>query len=233
MVEFENAKGLAHAWHRVFLYGSTGSSKTLQASFFPEPLFLFPATEKSIDTVAGRDLLFKSIRTTDEMETTVLELLKLQTQKGSDALPAQTIVFESVSHYVDMVVDEITGNGKKPMEMRDWGKLRSHMLGLTNNLLRLDAHIVFTSLADDPNPESGKPGAPKIQGSTRDLMPSVCRTIAYMEARAVMGKPTAFIAHLTNYRGYYARDRRPGIPSEVVVGPTQETSLFNHIFAGR
>lgn len=244
MIEFENATTIVGGWHRVFLYGDTGSSKTLQASFFPDPLFLFPATESSIDTVAGRDVLFKSIRNTDEMNSTVLELLKVQqsgrTAKdgtkippGGDALPAQTIVWESVSHYCDMVIDEITGNGKKPMQMQDWGKLRAHMLALANNLMRLEAHVVFTSLADAPIIDSGKPGAPKIQGSTRDLLPSVCRTIAYMEARSIMGKPPTWYAHLQNYRNYYARDRRAGIPAEVICGATQETSLYNQIFLGR
>lgn len=243
-MDFESASALGGGYHRVFLYGSTGASKTLQASFFPEPLFLLPAIERSIDTLQGRDVLYKLIHSTDEMSAVVLDLLKTQTQgrvakdgtklpPGGDALPASTIVWESISHYVDMVVDEITGNGRKPMQMQDWGKLRSHMLAVSNNLMRLQAHVVFTSLADDPNVESGKPGCPKIQGSTRDLLPSVCRTIAYMEARSIAGKPPTYYAHLQNYRNYYARDRRPGIPSEVICGATQETSLYNQIFAGR
>lgn len=229
-IEIKNAKQITSPWAHVFLYGWSGAGKTTAAASFPKPLFLVPKTENSVLTLRGRDFQYIEIESTDQM-VEALEMFWVKQQKeGPAALPFETLVSESLSHYCDMLTGEIfrkragsKGGTVSPtidaitkgaMQTQDWGIVRTHFLALQKMLRRLECHVVYTALADAPSSDGMKPGNPLIQGAAKDLVPSACDVISYLEV-----DNGEYRAHNRERSRYYARTRFNALPTTLKLTP--------------
>lgn len=129
--------------------------------------------------------------------------------KADQVFPYQTIVVESLTHYCDLVVEDLSQHGQKPMNQADWGKLSTHVRTIHDRLRSLDAHIVYTAL-DKVSEGEGSivTGGPNLVGSLRDKLPSACDAIAYFnEMRTKEG--SVYRAHFRKFKFFAARARFP------------------------
>jgi hypothetical protein len=220
-MQFENAQDIVQPWFTTFLYGPTGSGKTYCAGGFPMPLFIVPRSENSILTMRGQDVIYKKIDSTKEALGVIDHLLSVQHKDGPKALPCETVVMESLSHYTDMLVEEISASRKGQMDQQGWGQVAAHFRAMHQKLTQLECHIIYTALADHPNAESGTPGRPLIQGRAREILPSACDVVAFADVRGAK-----YSVYTVPTRNYYARTRLQ-LPSEVVM--SSPTALYDAI----
>jgi hypothetical protein len=230
-IDIKNATKIESPWVHVFLYGWSGAGKTTAAASFPKPLFLVPKTENSVLTLRGRDFDYIEIESTDQMIETLEYFYVMQQQKGPAALPFETLVFESLSHYCDMLTSEVFQRRSKTkggppalatvdklttgaMQTADWGVLRGHFLALQRMMKRFEAHVVYTALADAPSSDGFKPGNPLIQGAAKDLLPSACDVISYLSVDA--GEYSGYNRERAHY---YARTRFQAMPTVMKLTP--------------
>jgi len=133
-----------------------------------------------------------------------------------EAFPWQTIVVESLSHYCDMLVEDLSRGGTKSMDMQAWGALGSHLRSVHARLRNFDCHVVFTALAKLVEGASGGAvaGKPNITGQMADKLPSACDVIGYCETMpgGTKGAPRIFRTHFEKYKQFPARSRFPGFP---------------------
>jgi len=217
-----NARDIVQPRFTVFIYGSSGSGKTWAAGGFPEPLFLVPKSENSILTLRGQDVLYEMIESSKQVLAIIDELLAIQ-HKDPNKLPGQTLVMESLSHYADMLIEEISASRKGQMDQQGWGVLASHFRTLHQKLSQLDMNVVYTALAESPNPETQAPGRPLIQGRAREILPSACDVVGFADTRG-----SRYSIWTTPTRGYSARTRLP-LPNEIVMD--RPTALFEALAA--
>lgn len=221
-------------WLHIFLYGDSGSSKTTSASTMPAPLFLVPANEGSELSLRDKAIPYiklgrangKPVRATvhmnevlTELETRYAKMLASTTDaEAHKHFPWQTIVVESLTHYGDMVIDDITDGGVKAMDMRMWGKLANHYRQIQSRLRRMDVHVVFTALAKVLDGDSGAAqGVPSISGSMSIKMPTSCDIVGYTECIPSSrggGDPT-YRVHFRKKGPYLARARFRGFPAHM------------------
>lgn len=228
-IEIKNAKDIQAPWAHVFLYGPSGGGKTTSASSFPNPLFLVTKLENSVLTLRGKDFKYIEVSKTDELVDVLESFYVLQQTKGPEALPFETLVLESVSHYCDMITGEIFGKKTKStgaasldkvtsgaMVQADWRVMRTHFVYIQRALKRLEAHTVMTALADPPRFDQQtkiySDGGPLIQGAARDILPSACDIISYVES-----DNDVYRAHSRPHARYVARTRFEQMPSTVTL----------------
>jgi AAA domain len=212
-----NAKDLIAPWTHWFLYGESRSGKTKSASTFPRPVFLVPYNEQSITTLRGLDMPYYEIT---GMKGAVVNgsggledvLTELETEyyKDPDAFPYETVVVESISHYSDLVADELTRGGKAFMDQAKWGQFLAHFRNVQSRLRRMDVHAVFTALSDVKTTENTTIGGPLIQGQTSKKLPSACDVIAYCEE--IRAKTSIYRMHLRRYGHFAAGSRFSKLP---------------------
>lgn len=219
-----NAADIVDPWTRWFLYGPTGSGKTHAAGTFPSPLFLVPPNEKSIVTLMGRDVPYIDVGDRREMNEAVrwlrarYDLAMGLYNKGEDAkaeetFPWQTVVVESLSHYCELLVEDISKRGAAKMDMQAWGQLSSHLRTLHSQLSDMDVHVVYTSL--DAVDDAGN-GRALMTGKNALMMPSACDVIGYCEAVPVpKGREPVYRVHFRQYGRFPARSRFKGMPTHV------------------
>lgn len=223
MVQIKNAAKLASPWTHWFLYGKTGSGKTTVAATFPSPFFVIPQNEGSILTLHGRDVDYVTVSNRKDM-TEVLNMLMLKHQQMVNllkakkegeayaAFPYETIVIESLSHYTELVVQDISENNTKQMNQQGWGKLSNHIASMHSILRSMQCHVVYTSLAavDD----SGE-GFPMLVGKQKTMLPSSCDVVAYCDV-AEQGKKrgSVYTTYFKKRGPFYARSRIQGFPVE-------------------
>src|SRR5574341_1099406 len=135
----KSAKQIKAPWVHFFLYGDTGTGKTRAASTFPMPLFFVPRGENSHLTLRGRDIDYVEGDTPAELEEALDALLVM----NPNDLPCETIVCESMAHYIDLIIKDLTSDGKKPMDKGRWGKLGAHITRIQNKIRNLPVHCVF------------------------------------------------------------------------------------------
>lgn len=233
-IEIRNTKDITTPWAHVFLYGMSGAGKTVAASSFPKPLFLVTKLENSVLTLRGQDFQYIEITKTDELVDVLESFYVLQQTKGPAVLPFETLVLESISHYCDMITGEILGKKTKKesapatlatsesgkMIQADWGVMRTHFVYIQRALKRLEAHTVMTALADPPRFDQQtkiySDGGPLIQGAARDILPSACDVISYVESDGGV-----YRAHNRPHARYVARTRFDQLPSTVQLTPVQ------------
>jgi hypothetical protein len=212
-----NAKDLVAPWTHWFLYGESRSGKTRAASTFPRPVFLVPYNEQSITTLRGLDMPYYEIT---GMKGPVVDgsggledvLTELETEyyKDPDAFPYETVVVESISHYSDLVADELTRGGKAFMDQAKWGQFLAHFRNVQSRLRRMEVHAVFTALSDVKTTENTTIGGPLIQGQTAKKLPSACDVIAYCEE--IRAKSSIYRMHLRRYGHFAAGSRFAKLP---------------------
>lgn len=215
-IVIQNAADLTQPWTSWFFYGATGSGKTRAAATFPAPFFIVPQNEKSINTLRGmnvpytevfdRNSMFAALSWLENQYAAMQRALSQGKDEEADRLfPYQTIVVESISHYSDLVIEDLTNKGTKQMDYQQWGRLASHLRTIQNRLRAMDVHSIFTSL--DQTNEDGTVGGPLISGQTKVKMPSACDYIGYFEAVTVSRK-TAYNSHWRQYGKFFARVRQ-------------------------
>lgn len=226
-LNIQNTSSITQPWLHTFFYGDTGTGKTSAAATFPSPLFLVPASEGSELTLAGRDVDFIKLgrdhqdRHIDVREHMTKVLCDLEDRhvrllKGDDdALPWETIVVESLTHYCDMLVASIGEDGRKQMDMQKWGLVSTHLTQMQARLRRLPCHVVYTALAKLSDGE-GKTqvGMPSVQGSQAIKMPTSCDIIGYTEELPPTrgADQSTFRIHFRKHGPYMARARFRNFP---------------------
>ena len=210
----QNTKNITSPWTHWFLVGDTGTGKTTLASSFPRPLFIVPRNEGSMTALMGRNFLFKEVSTRKEMDDLLSEIEK-EYKHDPNGFPFDTIVVESISHYADLVIEELTLNNRFNMDQQRWGVLSSHFRTIHSRLRALDLHTVFTSLVKiDRNKEGAiVNGGPLLQGNMSYKLPSACDIFALCEVRE--GKVPIYETWFTARNGVPARSRFPGTPSSI------------------
>lgn len=223
-VVVKNAQDITQPWIRWFMYGETGAGKTTAASTFPDPIFLVPSTENSIITLMGTDIPYVEISDREDMLNAINYLTaghdamqrlyaKGDEAKATEAFPYQTIVVESLSHYCELLVEDIGRSGQRKMDQQAWGLLSSHLRTLHAMLTRLDTHLVYTSLARlDDNGQ----GQPLMVGKNAIMMPAACDVISYQECVPTAKNQTpVYRTHFKKYGPYPARTRFRALPDHL------------------
>lgn len=220
-------KTLSDPYTRWFLYGASGAGKTQAASTFPVPLFIVPRSENSHVTLMGRDfdvVLIEDraslVRVIQELEERVERAQDLWARDTDDAIaradeifPWQTIVVESLSHYCEMLVEDISRGGAKRMDQQQWGLLSSHLRNVHQRLSLLPVHVVYTAL--DAAGTEDTAGKPLMTGKNATIIPSACDVIGYCEC-ATSKRGTVYRVHFREFQRNIARSRFPGLPERVV-----------------
>lgn len=220
----KNAVDITDPWTRWFLYGPTGAGKTHAAGTFPKPFFIVPPNEKSIVTLAGADIAYTEVSNRQEMHAALRWLREQYDQamalyaageddEAEELFPYQTIVVESLSHYCELLVEDIGKRGQAKMDQQSWGQLSSHLRTLHSQLSDMDVHVVYTSLAKTD--EAGN-GQPLMIGKNAIMMPSACDIIGYCESVPVQrGKAPVHRIHFRQFGRFPARSRFRGFPDMV------------------
>lgn len=228
MLNTQNASELTVPYTHWWLYGATGAGKTTAAATFPKPLFLVPESEQSITTLAGGDFEYITITAMEgkpnsrgyPMNAALAEIKSQYNAaasffgkddaKAAELFPWETIVVESITHYTDMAINELSlkaGNDT----FAKWRLLGEHLNRIQIELRGIDAHCVFTSLAEVEKTEDRVlEGRPMVQSKARVKMPSACDVIAYMEL-----KGTKRFTYFTKNGPWIARSRFCGLPDRV------------------
>ena len=222
-IVIQNAKDIDQPYTRWFLYGPTGSGKTTAASTFPTPFFILPKNENSILTIQGRDVDYTIVETRNDMEKVIHHLhskynamLKLF-EKGKDdeaqaEFPWQTVVIENLSHYCELLVEDISKGGAVQMNQQSWGLLSNHLRNLHSALCDMDVHTVYTSL--DTIDDTGR-GRPLMTGKNAIIMPSSCDVIGHCEAiTANKKKEPIYRIHFRQDGKFPARSRFNTFPAQ-------------------
>lgn len=234
MIQIQNTGQLVLPWTTWFLYGPTGSGKTRKAATFPRPLFIVPTNESSHTTllqlpqtfdyvIVGRDAAGVRVPVRQHMAQILSDLetryqqmahaLQRGDEAAADALfPWETVVIESLTHYCDLVVEDISKFGQQQMDQRGWGLLATHVRTIHDRLANLDVHVVYTSLDKVEQKGEGANaavmGKPNITGSLADKLPSACDVIAYCEMITTgQQQQKVFRTHFTRRAPFDARAR--------------------------
>lgn len=217
-----NAKDLGSPWVHFFLYGPTGSGKTTAASTFPNPVFLVPKNENSVMTLKGRNVPYYLVV---DMDRTPLNLVTGEgslkhildhLEKGYNLNPSKfpfdTIVIESLSHYADLVIEQLTAGGA-PMNQQRWGIFLAHFRNVQARLRNLEVHAVFTALDQTREDEASgiSIGGPLIPGASAKKLPSSCDVIGFCEEAPGKGR-NEYRIHFRPHKCYIARSRISSIP---------------------
>ncbi len=215
-----NAQDLTNPWTHWFLYGATGSGKTVAASTFPNPVFLVPYNEQSIVTLRGKKFDYYIVMDKDDTKfnpktgrgsmNSIIDHLVQGYDRDPEAFPFDTIVIEALSHYADLVQEQLT-RGDQKMDQQKWGWFLAHFRMIQARLRSMDVHVVFTALDRVEKDDSGMHyGGPLIPGQTAHKLPSACDVIGYCEERR-----GEFKVYFRQRRHFRARSRFKGMPESV------------------
>lgn len=229
MLVHGRADQMPPGWARIWLYGPSGSGKSIGAATFPQPYFLVPHNEDSIKVLRGLPYGYTSVvpqgeNLRGEIQGFIEMLLSLQPQELW-ARFGQTLVLEAFTHLSDMLVHEIAqmsvirGDTPGQMHQQKWGLLRTYFLNIRDLLWRLPMHVIFTSLDYLKTDPQGNPlrGGPAGGGSATELLPSSCDAVGYCETQG-----NGRIVTFQQVKVFPARTRYRGMPP----GPYQNTQLW-------
>lgn len=222
---FKNAQDMDDQWHHWFFYGPTGSGKTTLAATFPRPVFILPKNEGSIVTLRGMDIPYYEVVDMDKTPLRdgvgsmchILDTMERAYHKDPESFPFDTIVIESVSHYSDLVIEQLTNGGKLHMDQPKWGILTAHLRNIQSRLRNMDVNVVFTALDAVKEQDDGSvTGGPLIQGASAKKLPSSCDAIGYCEEKGGGNNtPPKYRVHFRRKGAFAARTRLKGIPPKI------------------
>lgn len=222
-LSFKNASALEVPWTRWFFYGPSGSGKTQLCSSFPRPVFIIPKNEGSIVTLRGQDIpYYESIDMSSQVRSGVgglnriLDELERTYSEDPQNFPFDTIVLESLTHYSELVVEEISAQpGFKQMSPREWGEVASHFRNVHSRLSNMQVHVVYTSLERiDKNDAGVVIAGPFLSGAAAIKLPSACDVIGFTEVQQSKGG-TKYNVHFKKHGFFPARSRFDALPDVV------------------
>lgn len=233
MLTVKNTKDIDAPWTHTFLYGDTGAGKTSAAATWPAPLFLVPQHENSQATLTGQDVDYVTITGMNAQAVDgaggmiqVIREIERSYRKDPEGFPYETIVIESLSHYCDLVQEELTDGNKQMMDQQKWGKVAAHLRNVQVRLRALEVHAVYTALAKiDVDAAGVAQGGPLIPGQSGQKVPSACDMIAYMECKEKAQGKSVYRAHFRRRGCYPARTRYNSVPAMI------ENLTFEKLFA--
>ncbi len=222
----KNTADLNEVWSHWFLYGESGVGKTTISSTFPSPVFIVPYNEQSVVTLRGLNYPYFLVVDMDKTRFDprtgigsmmgVVNHLEAMYNKYINSFPYDTAVVESVTHYCDLIQEQITNGSQKIMAQNDWGTLSSHIRTVQMRLRRLQMHSIFTALDKTESDADGKVlfGGPALPGQLATKFPSSCDCSGYCEILAGKDAPV-FRVHFQKYRHFPARSRFRRMPKVV------------------
>lgn len=251
MIKITQAKTLKPEYAHWFLYGRMRSGKTRAAATFPRPFFIVPYHEGSQVSLMGRDnidyvLVHGSIgqeqavssapgvaysmeSILDELEARYERASKLWRKgdeaslaKGDETFPWETVVIESITHYTDLVQEELTSGNRYNMDQQKWGKLSAHLRNVHARLRSLPVHAVFIALSKEYFDEKGNltGGGPAFPGQMNYKLPSACDTVVFMEHReGPKGQKGRYTAHFRPHSKFDAGSRFASLTALGSVAP--------------
>lgn len=155
-----------------FVYGPLGSGKTTFASTFPNPIFLSAGNEGGDTTLRFCKGQVIQINSSQDLKEAVALIQHQHQQYGW-----RTVVLDSVTYLSDLYISELTKNGDKPMQQRDWGMLDLFLQKwLQPTMRKLPLHVVWIAGED---PDRGGDGGimgyrPMLYGKTSVKLPGTC-----------------------------------------------------------
>jgi hypothetical protein len=136
--------------------------------------------------------------------------------QANAALPWQTIVVESLTHYCDLVIEDLTNHATKQMNQGLWGSLSSHIRTIHDRLSSLPVHVVYTSLAKVVESDGGVArGGPAISGNMSSRLPAACDAFGYCESRPAGKDGMRYLVHFQRHLSFAARTRFRRMPKIV------------------
>lgn len=175
MTIVEKSNQMAPRPLHTFVYGPLRSGKTSFAATFPKPIFLSSGTEGGDTTLRFHDVDLIRIGSLKDMKDAVAFVKANAAARGW-----RTVVIDSATYYADQVIQELTNNGEKPMNQRDWGMLDSHLQKwLLPTLRALPMHVVWIANEEtEKGPEGQILGyKPMLYGKTSSKLPGACDLI--------------------------------------------------------
>lgn len=215
----KNASKMDTPWRHWFFYGPTGAGKTTLAATFPRPVFIEPKNEGSVETLRGLDIDYYEVVNLNSKivggvggMNKIIDEIENEYNADPNAFPYDTIVVESISHYTDLIIEDITNGGQLHMDQPKWGVVLAHLRNIQTRLRNLDVHVVFTALAKID--EKSNEGLPLIQGASAKKLPSSCDVIGYCSLTDTKNF-VKYETHFRRYKQYDARSRIKGFPGVI------------------
>jgi len=220
VIPFQNSAELQHPTVTCCFVGPTRSGKTQICATFPRPFFVFPANENSEETIRGVGFPFVRVSTmgapptipeTTSMDA-ILEQLLLWARQGKLRDFCDTICFESLSHYGEIVEGEIRRVHKYRDGRQVWGAYAAHFARLREVAFQLGTHIVFTALDRYQTDSDGNIVKHQIRVSGREgeLLPASCDVVGYCEQ--LPSSPPRWQTHIQRCGHFQAGTRLRGMP---------------------
>lgn len=174
-MEIINSESMPAKPIHTFVYGPLRTGKTTFAATYPNPIFLSAGNEGGDTTLRFCKVQIIKIATTQDMKEAVPYIAANHMKHGW-----QTIVVDSTTYYSDLVIQEITNNGTKPMQQRDWGMLDLHLQKwLLPSLRKIPLHVVWIANEESDKGADGQVIGykPMLYGKTGTKLPGSCDLI--------------------------------------------------------
>ncbi len=228
----KSTTSLSMDWSHWFLYGNTGAGKTRCAATFPSPVFIQPKNEGSTTSLIDvGDFPFYEATCMEETATkngkpvgapdgvgglnNILWELETQYRSAPNKFPYETIVLESLTHYSDLVVEQLTNGNNKNMDQQRWGQLTAHLRNVQARLKNMQVFVVYTALAKVATTDAGVVVAGvALPGAAALKLPSACDSIGYCEALPAKQNQWHGRVHFKKCGPYDARSRF-NIPKQI------------------
>jgi hypothetical protein len=175
VIKIHNTREMPPKPLHCFVYGPPRTGKTSLAASFPKPIFLSVGTEGGDATLRFYDVHSILIRSKQDMKEAVDYI-----RAGAKNYGWRTVVIDSVTFYSDLIVQEITGGGERPMRQPDWGILDLHLQKwLLPSLHELPLHVVWIALEQALRGKDGEVRGiePMLYGKTAAKLPAACDLI--------------------------------------------------------
>ena len=203
--------------YKVFVCGDAGTGKSIFASTFPTPAFLFNF-DKSILSYRGLDIDYEDY-TQDGKGWVKFEKDFHELQKQfKEAKPYETIILDSTTTWTDLAMERALQLDPKrsptggPLWNVHFGMVKNLIEGRIRQLLELPCNIIVIGHNDMVYDEDGSLVAvkPMLTGQLSVKVPSYFDELYYSKVKMVKGVPS-FVLQTIAKGLYKARSRLSGI----------------------
>jgi hypothetical protein len=188
-IQVLNSKTMPARPLSMFIYGPLRSSKTTSASTFPKPVFIAAGNENGDTSLRGSDVDVIVVRSIQDMKDAVA-YIELNGKKNHGW---ETIVVDSLTYYSELFVAELSQNGNKALQIRDWGLLDLHLQKwLLPKLTMLKFHTVWIANEAEVKNSDGAVVSyqPMLYGASKTKFPGACDLIVRTGIRTVRNPQT-------------------------------------------